>query len=161
MPATTKTEAPLELRLSRDLDAPRQLVYDVWTRPEHLKHWQGAPKGMTVSNVLSDLRPGGRFKLCMTGGDGVEHWLQGEYREVAPPERLVFTHCWLDQSGQPGPETLVTVTFEPVGSGTRLTLVQSGFSSAGSREGHRGGWTSTLDRLEEYLVTGLTERWES
>ena len=87
--STTRLGAEPELRLTRMFDAPRQLVWDAWTRPEHLERWQGAPEGMTVTLLEKDLRPGGRFKLCMRAPDGAEYWLQGEYLEVVPPERLI------------------------------------------------------------------------
>ena len=161
MPATHSTTPDTELVIRRVYDAPRQLVYDAWTKPEHLEHWQGAPKGMTVSVERSEIRTGGQFKLVMRAADGAEHWLQGQYREVSPPERLVFTHVWLDGKGLPGPETVVTLTFVPDGEQTVLTLTQTGFTSTAARDDHRGGWTSTFDRLEEYLTSGIAAQWES
>ncbi len=79
--------------------------------------------------------------------------LQGVYREVQPPQRLVFTHCWLDDDGNLGKETLVTISFKACGDKTELTLRQTGFKSCESRDGHAVGWNSTLDRFEEYLAT--------
>jgi len=151
--ATKAVNTDLALVLTRVLPAPRQLVYDAWTKKEHLEKWQGAPQGFTVTQAHSDIRPGGTFKLCMRSPDGVDHWLQGEYREVVPPERLVFTHSWLNAEGKPGKETLVTLTFTEVAGGTELTLKQTGFPSAQSRDGHREGWASTFERMAEYLST--------
>lgn len=71
-----------ELVITRTFEAPRQLVYDAWTRAEHLERWQGAPKGMTVSIAESDIRTGGRFRLNMKGADGTDHWLSGVYHDV-------------------------------------------------------------------------------
>jgi uncharacterized protein YndB with AHSA1/START domain len=88
----------------------------------------------------------------MRSPEGVDHWLQGVYREVVKPERLVFTHCWLDADGKPGQETLVTITFTERGEKTELTLRQTGFRSVESRDGHKLGWTSQLDGLAEYLA---------
>jgi hypothetical protein len=65
---------------------------------------------------------------------------------------LVFTHVWLDAEGKPGKETLVTITFTERGEKTELTLHQTGFKSVESRDGHKEGWTSTLDRLVDYLA---------
>ena len=149
---TTRLGAEPELHLTRMFDAPRQLVWDAWTRPEHLECWQGAPEGMTVTLLEKDLRPGGRFRLCMRAPDGAEHWLQGEYLEVVPPELLVFTHTWLNAAGQPGKETVVRMTFDAWGRKTEVTLHQSGFASEGARDGHEVGWDSTLDRLGDYLA---------
>lgn len=151
-PSTTRLVTEPELRLTRMFDAPRQLVWDAWTRPEHLERWQGAPEGMTVTLVEKDLRPGGRFKLCMRAPDGAEYWLQGEYLEVVPPELLVFTHTWMDAAGQPGKATVVRMTFDAWGRKTEVTLHQTGFASEGARDGHEQGWGSTLDRLGDYLA---------
>src|SRR5271170_2119819 len=138
-----------ELLITRVFDAPRQLVFDAWTKPEHLARWQGAPEGFTVTTHEVELRPGGAYRLCMRSPEGVDHWLQGVYREIVAPERLVFTHVWLDAQGKPGKETLVTITFVERGGKTELTLHQTGFKSVESRDGHKEGWTSTLDRLAD------------
>jgi uncharacterized protein YndB with AHSA1/START domain len=142
----------LDLVITRVFDAPRELVFDAWTKAEHLQHWQGAPRGFTVTTEKSDIRPGGGFRICMRSPEGLDHWLQGLYREVARPERLVFTHAWLDATGKANQETLVTVTFVERGGKTEMTLRQSGFKSAESRDGHRLGWTSAFDALGDYLA---------
>jgi uncharacterized protein YndB with AHSA1/START domain len=144
--------AELELVITRVFNAPRELVFDAWTKAEHLQQWQGAPRGFTVTTEKSDIRPGGMFCICMRSPEGVNHWLQGSYREIARPERLVFTHAWLDASGKPSQETLVTITFVERGKRTELTLRQTGFKSVESRDGHRMGWTSALEVLAEYLA---------
>ena len=150
-PVTTAAEP--ELVITRLFDAPRSLVFDAWTKPEHLEHWQGAPRGFTVTAHDVDLRPGGAFRICMRSPEGVDHWLQGVYREIVKPERLVFTHVWLDAQGRPGKETVVTITLTERGGKTELTLLQTGFGSVESRDGHKEGWNSTFDRLAEYLAT--------
>lgn len=141
-----------ELIIIRIFDAPRSLVFKAWTEPEHLERWQGAPQGFTVTAHRVDRRPGGAYRVCMRSQDGVDYWLQGVYREIEKPERLVFTHVWLDAEGKPGKETLVTMTFTERGKKTEFTLHQTGFESVESRDGHKEGWTSTLDRLAEYLA---------
>ena len=137
--------------MTRTFDAPRALVFEAWTERQHLERWQGAPQGFTVTTEQVDIRPGGAFRICMRSPEGVDHWLQGVYREVVAPERLVFTHTWLDAERKPTTETLVTITFAERGGKTELTLRQSGFKSEESRAGHEGGWASTFDRLAEYL----------
>jgi uncharacterized protein YndB with AHSA1/START domain len=149
--ATAPAREP-ELVMTHLFDAPRALVYEAWTEKEHLQRWQGAPEGLAVTFNEVDLRPGGAFRVCMRSPDDVEHWLQGVYREVVPRERLVFTHAWLDAAGRPGKETLVTITFADRGAKTELTLRQTGFASAGSRDGHSDGWASTFRRLAGYLA---------
>ena len=149
--ADSKKAEKRELVMTRTFDAPRALVFEAWTERQHLERWQGAPQGFTVTTEQVDIRPGGAFRICMRSPEGVDHWLQGVYREVVAPERLVFTHTWLDAERKPTTETLVTITFAERGGKTDLTLSQSGFKSEESRAGHEGGWASTFDRLAEYL----------
>lgn len=153
--AASVTEAEnLELVLTRIFDAPRRLVFKAWTDPEHLVRWFG-PKGFTSTIVGKiDLRPGAPYRIHMRGPDGGDHWSQGVYREIVEPERVVFAGYWADAEGKPkGPESTVTVTFEDLGGKTRLTLRQTVFESVTARDAHRGGWTSSLERLAEYLAT--------
>jgi uncharacterized protein YndB with AHSA1/START domain len=140
-----------DLTITRLFDAPRTLVFAAWTEQHHLDRWQNAPQGFTVTVEQSDIRTGGSFRLCMRSPEGTEHWLHGKYLEVAPQERLVFTHTWLGADGKPGAETLVTITFTDRNGKTELTLRHSGFTSKESSQGHAHGWTSTLDRLAQYL----------
>jgi uncharacterized protein YndB with AHSA1/START domain len=147
-----------ELVIARVFDAPRELVFECWTEPERLQHWQGAPRGFTVTANQSDIRPGGFFRICMRSPEGVDRWLEGGYREIVKPERLVFTHLWLDANRKPaGKETLVTITFAERDGQTVLTLRQSGFTSVESRDGHRYGWSSALDVLADYVAEALNE----
>jgi uncharacterized protein YndB with AHSA1/START domain len=89
----------------------------------------------------------------MRGPAGDDHWPQGVYREVVEPERLVMTGEWADADGRPtSPETLLTVTFEEHDGKTKLTLRQAIFESVTARDAHRGGWTSSLERLAAYLA---------
>ena len=140
------------LVITRIFDAPPRLVFKVWTEPEHLVHWWG-PKGFTLPTCTMDFRPGGAYRFCMRSPEGVDHWLQGVYREIVEPERLVFTWAWVDAEGKPGHETLLTVTFEEHNGKTKLTLHQAVFESVTARDAHRGGWTSSLECLAEYLAT--------
>jgi uncharacterized protein YndB with AHSA1/START domain len=148
--AARKPERVLEI--TRTFDAPRALVFAAWTQPRHLAQWSG-PRGFTASQDYMDLRPGGAYRACLKAPDGTEHWVRGVYREVVEPERLVFTHAWEREDGEPGPETVVTVTFAERGRGTEMTFHQAIFESVEARDGHRGGWSSSLDRLAEYLGT--------
>ena len=139
------------LVITRIFDAPPRLVFKVWTEPEHLVHWWG-PKGFTLPTCTMDFRPGGAYRFCMRSPEGVDHWVQGVYREIVEPERLVFTYAWEDVGGTPGHETLVTVTFAEDGGKTRLTMRQAVFESMTARDAHQGGWASCLDRLAEYVA---------
>jgi uncharacterized protein YndB with AHSA1/START domain len=155
--SATAIAAEPELVITRVFDAPRSLVFDAWTKPAHLERWQGAPRGFTVTSNNVDMRPGGTYRICMRSPEGVDHWLQGVYREVVPYERLVLTHTWLDAEGKPGKETLLTVTFADHDSKTLLTLHQTGFKSVESRDGHNLGWNSMIDRFVDYLAEQVAQ----
>lgn len=146
--------AERELTISRVLEAPPRLVFMAWTKPEHLVHWWG-PRGFTVPSLSVDLRPDGAFRACLRAPDGVDHWVRGNYRDLEPPARLAFTWAWENEQGEPGHETLVTVTLEPEGTKTKLTLHQALFETVTARDGHEDGWTQCLDRLAEFLGGGV------
>ena len=150
--AATKSaeSAQPELTITRVLDAPRDLVFQVWTRPEHLVRWWG-PSGFTLPQCKMDLRPGGAFHYIMRSGEGTDHRLRGVFREINPPERLVLTWAWEDENGNLGHETLVTVTMTEQGAKTKLTLHQAVFESVTSRDAHNQGWTGSLERLAAYV----------
>jgi uncharacterized protein YndB with AHSA1/START domain len=100
-----------------------------------------------------DIRPGGAYRLCMRSPQGTDHWKRGVYREITPPERIVFTFAWEDADGKPGHELLTTVTFAEHGTKTKLTLHQAMFETVERCADHRGGWTSCLERFAEYIAT--------
>ena len=99
-----------------------------------------------------DVRPGGAWRGNLRATEtGEELRLGGVFREIVAPERVVFTFAW-EEEGERGLETLVTLTFADEGGKTRMTFRQTPFQSAEERDGHRGGWTSSFDRLEEYVA---------
>lgn len=134
------------LVIERVIDAPRELVFKVWSQPEHLVRWWG-PEGFSLPACDLEFRPGGAYRFTMRAPDGVEHVLAGRFREIVPPARLVFTWRWAGGPCESADETLVTVGFEAVGDRTRLTIHQALFATAELRDDHEGGWTSMLDRL--------------
>lgn len=139
------------LVLTRLLDAPRSLVFSVWTRPEHLARWWG-PKDFTLPFCEADFRVGGAYRFCMRSPAGTDHWVSGVYREIVEPERIVFTWEREDAEGQGGSGSVVTVTFADRDGRTELTLRQAVFKSAKARDEHQGGWTECLERLAEYVA---------
>ena len=148
--AVAIAEAERELVITRVFDAPRELVFEVWTDPRHAKAWWG-PKNYPVTHLEMDVRPGGAWRHCLTSTEnGRELWQGGVFREVVAPERLVFTFAW-EEEGERGLETLVTVTFAAEGRKTRMTFRQTPFRSIEERDGHRGGWSSSFDRLDAHL----------
>lgn len=139
------------LSMTREFSAPRRLVYEAWTQPDHLRHWWG-PRGFTTLSCEMDLRPGGRWRVRSRSPEGTEVAEVGVFREIAPPQRLVFTHAWEDVQGDPGHETLVTVTFTEQAGKTRIDFRQAEFDSIESRDAHEGGWSSAFELLVEYLA---------
>jgi uncharacterized protein YndB with AHSA1/START domain len=149
-PATLVAEQ--ELVITRRFDAPRHRVFEAWTDPRHAKSWWG-PRDYPLTYLEMDVRPGGAWRGRLTSTkDGEELWQHGVIREIHAPDRLVFTFAWDQEEGAPGRETVVTVTLEEDGDGTLMTFRQSPFDSVENREGHRGGWSSSFDRLDEVLA---------
>ena|SRR5687767_11714811 len=142
------------LVLSRVFDAPRELVFAAWTKPEHLVRWWG-PKDFTLPFCETDFRPGGAYKFSMRAPDGVDHWVWGVYREIVEPERLVFTWNREDADGKPFNDSVVTVTFEDQREKTKLTLHQAIFWTTEDRDAHQGGWTQCLERLGVFVETEI------
>jgi uncharacterized protein YndB with AHSA1/START domain len=143
-----------ELTIIRTLNAPRSLVFKVWTHPEHFSRWLG-PQDFTTIACQMNVCPGGMYRACIRSPQGNDHWMQGVYREVVEPERLVFTFAWEDENGQPKHETLVTVTFTARNHQTVMTFHQAIFESTDSRNSHQSGWDECFDRLQTYLQTQL------
>ncbi len=149
--STTTVGKPLALTLTRTLNAPRALVFACWTQARHLARWGGAPEGMSAEVEIKEIRTGGRYRVHLHHENGDRFTVQGRYLEVIKPERLVFTHAWVGADGKPGPEMLVTITFSDADGRTRMSLRQEGFTTAGSRDGHKQGWSSQLDRFVTYV----------
>lgn len=145
------TAAPTHaLTIVRELDAPRELVFRMWAEPEHLRRWFG-PKDFTIVDAGMEFRRGGPWHAHIRAAAGGDHRMGGVYKEIRRPERIVFTHAWTDADGEPGLETLVTVTFEDVGGRTRLTFHQAAFETTSARDSHEEGWCECLDRLAAHL----------
>ncbi len=117
---------------------------------EKLAEWWG-PAGFTSRSVELDAREGGRYRITMQPPEGDVFHLCGEFREIRPPRRLVYTFVW-EEPDPDDQETVVTLTFEPSGEGTRLVLDQSPFKTDDRYELHRMGWTETLERLERAVA---------
>jgi uncharacterized protein YndB with AHSA1/START domain len=139
------------LTIERIFDAPRELVFAAWADPKRALGWMG-PRHCPAFHVEGDVKAGCAWRMGLRPADGGrELWQGGIYREVSPPERLVFTMAWDQEDGSRGPETLITLTFEDIGGKTRMTFHQGVFNTVSNRDGHRKGWNSGFDRLEEYL----------
>lgn len=137
-----------DLTIVRLFDAPRELVFEMWTNAEHMLRWMG-PRDHPAIRFEQDLRVGGKWRGCLASlaEPGVELWQGGEMLEIEPPEKLVFTFAW-----DGGPETVVTVILNQEGDRTRMVFHQTPFETSGNRDGHRGGWSSAFDRLDDALA---------
>ncbi len=131
------------LRLARTFNASRERVFQAWTQPEALKRWFG-PGDYITPHVEMDFRVGGKFRILL----GVP-FLHGEFLEIEPPERLVFTH-WFEGGEEDQGETQVTVEFFDRGDATELVLTHEGIplDRRPSRDDMAWGWSSSLDSLQ-------------
>jgi uncharacterized protein YndB with AHSA1/START domain len=141
-----------QILITREFDAPRELVYEAWTTPELVRRWWSAKRGETTV-VEMDLRVGGAWRYAMVTDRGLEVAFHGEYREVVPNERIVSTEVY---EGIPDGEenaTLNTATFDESGGRTTLTLLVEAPSKAARdaiiESGMEDGLQDALDLLEE------------
>jgi uncharacterized protein YndB with AHSA1/START domain len=160
---TTTPAAADEIWITRDFSAPRELVFQAWTDPEHLLAWY-APQGCTIAFREFDFRVGGQYLSCICTPDGHECWCRGEYRQIIPHERIQFTMAVADAQGnlvEPTAvgmdpawprETILTVTLADVDGRTRLTLHQTVNKSLAERTGAYPSWLNMLDRLTAQLA---------
>jgi len=140
------------LEITRVFDAPRDLVFSLWSNPEHVKRWW-YPRGFTAPAFEMDFREGGRYRYCIRKGT-TDSWAEGIYREIRAPERLVFTFRWDSGDAAHDADTLVTVTFKAQGDKTLLTFRQEAFASLERRDAHAIGWGQVLDSLAELITRG-------
>jgi uncharacterized protein YndB with AHSA1/START domain len=144
-----------ELTITRVFDAPRALVFKVWTDPKHLAQWWG-PQGFTNPVCKFDARVGGELRIHMRGPDGAVYPMKGVIREFAPPERLVFTSIAIDAAGNHLLEGVTTVLFDEQNGKTKLTVhaeaVAVGELAKAYLQGMEMGWTQSIDKLEAYLA---------
>jgi uncharacterized protein YndB with AHSA1/START domain len=148
-----------EIVISRVLNAPRELVWEVWTDPKHVVHWWG-PNGFTTTIETMDVRPGGVWKHVMHGPDGTDYPNKSVFREVVKPQRIVYSHGG-GREGGPGASFEATWTFDALeGNKTRATGRML-FPSAAARDhvvrefNAIEGGKQTLGRLAGYLEKGL------
>ena len=154
-------------QISRVYDASRDKVWKAWTEADRLKHWWG-PRGFKVHTCKVDLRPGGTFLYGMKAPNGFDMWGKFVYREIVPPEKLVFVVSFSDPNGgvtlHPGMQNwprylLSTVEFSEASGKTTVTVTWTPHEASEierktfeqGRPSMHQGWTGTLDQLETYL----------
>ena len=156
---TTKAEAKnqigQEFIITREFDAPRELVWKACTEAKQVAQWWG-PHGFTAPICEWDARPGNKIYVVMRGPDGTDYPMGGKFHEVLPPERLVTTTVALDEKGEPIFEFRHTLTLEERNGKTKLTMHSRLISATAGAEKYVGGFevgmTQTLERLGELLA---------
>jgi uncharacterized protein YndB with AHSA1/START domain len=156
-PSTLTVNLPsaTEIELVRVFDAPRALVFRAFTDPKLIPRWWG-PRAFTTRVDQMDVRPGGHWRYVQLGSDGADTpAFHGEYREIVPPERIVYTFEW---EGMPGHVLTDTATFEELAGGKTRLNVRSRFASTEDRDGMIAsgmevGARESYDRMAEVLLT--------
>lgn len=150
--------------IERFIDAPREKVFEAWTNPELAKKWWG-PEHFFAPYITLDAREGGKYLFCMEEeGTGQKTWSAGEFKKIDAPNKLVMTDYFSDEHGNKvdpkeygmdenfPSESMVTITFEEVDSGTKLSLIYNPPSEKQKKAMKDSkmveGWNSSLDKLE-------------
>jgi len=150
-----------ELVITRTFNAPRELVWQAWSQPEHFKKWWG-PKEYTCPDAEIDFRVGGKFLASMMDAEGKKIWSVGIYTEITPKDKIVFTDCFADEKGNVVSseeygmtgiplEMKVTVLLEEENSKTKMTITHVGLPAGEHTEGANIGWNTSIDKMEVSL----------
>ncbi|MGH7561039.1 MAG: SRPBCC family protein [Gemmatimonadales bacterium] len=151
---TYDTPTDRDVVITRVVDAPRGLVFDAWTDARYVQQWMLGPEGWTMPVCEIDLRPGGTWRFVWRKTGGSEMAMTGSYREVSPPNRVVWTERW----GPEWPETVNTLSLTEAGGRTTITLTVTYPSrearDAALKTGMKDGMEVSYARLEK-LLSGL------
>jgi uncharacterized protein YndB with AHSA1/START domain len=152
---TAKVTLPADdqILITREFDAPSELVFKAWTTPELVKRWWSGERGAVTSAEI-DLRVGGMWRYVMEASAGFEVAFHGEYREIVPNERIVTTEVF---EGMPDAQAVDTITFAEVDGRTTLTMLVQ-HTSKEDRDGHinsgmEGGMQESMDALEQVAIS--------
>jgi uncharacterized protein YndB with AHSA1/START domain len=154
--ATLTLPSDTQILVTREFNAPRHLVYRAWTEPELVRRWWHANRG-TMSAAEMDVRPGGHWRWAMIASGGSEVAFHGDYREVVPAAKLVYTEAYEGIPDPDGSASLITLTFAESGGRTTVSmLIEQGTKEARDmiiQSGMEAGLQDALDLLEEVAVT--------
>lgn len=152
------TPSDREIVSTRVFDAPRALVFEVWTDPTHVSQWMLGPDGWTMPVCEMDPRTGGAWRMVWRNADGAEMAMRGTYRDVTPPKRIVTTESW----GDGWPETVNTTTFAERDGRTTVTQTvvypSQDARDAAMKTGMMQGMNQSFDRAERYLQSLTSTR---
>ena len=145
-----------EVKITRLLNAPRELVFNVWTEPEHLAQWWG-PRGFSAPVCEVDVRPGGNIRIHMDHPAFPNHWMTGTFQEVVALSKLVFTFkAFVNDDGIAMLEGVNTISLAEENGKTKMTVHAAITKAAPGMEmalaGMEQGWRESLDKLEEYIA---------
>ncbi|HAK06175.1 MAG TPA: SRPBCC domain-containing protein [Spartobacteria bacterium] len=140
----------LSLEIKRLIKAPRDRVYAAWTDPAQLRQWFG-PENVQTHDLIADARAGGKFRWDLSNPEGEKMTCHGEYRELQPGKKIVFTWQWEDDETWENHTSIVTVELSDCDGGTELRLKHEQLPNEESRNGHTRGWNSALDKLEKFF----------
>jgi uncharacterized protein YndB with AHSA1/START domain len=135
------------LQIRRVFNAPRERLFQAWIDPGKMTEWFCHAKANLTGRLIEmDARPGGRYGFDISDADGKVFRLRGEYREIKPPEKLVFT--WLWETEPHYGETIVTLDFVDLGEKSELIMTHEKFANSDARDKHNDGWAFCLDSLQ-------------
>ena len=138
------------LRMTRQIHASPERVFEAWTEAQELERWS-CPEGCRAVAIEVDLRIGGAYLIDMAGPEGERYTAFGEYREIDPPHRIVYTWDWKQEELRMG-ETMVTVEFVARDGGTEVALTHAKLPDLEARQSHEEGWADCLDHLERLFA---------
>src|SRR5436189_5641406 len=141
----------LSLQIKRHIKAPREHVYAAWTDPVSMKQWFG-PENVQTRNLIVDARGGGEFRWDLVNPEGEHMTIRGEYRELQPGKKIVFTWQWQDDEDWKDCVSVVTVELSDRDAGTEVHLTHTRLPSVESRDDHKQGWNSVLEKLETFVT---------
>jgi uncharacterized protein YndB with AHSA1/START domain len=152
--------------VERIFNAPIELIWRMWTQPEHLKNWYG-PQGFSIPVAQMDVRVGGKRLICMEAPDGsMKFWTAGEYTEIVPTTRLVYTEGMADEKGNILPfaegmndddptMTEITVLLEDINGRTKMVMTHAGVPAG--EDGAAAGWEQAFSKMADYAETVLNK----
>ena len=141
----------LRLEMRRVLPAVPRRVFAAFTDPNELAKWWG-PQGFTMPSVQFDPRVGEAYRIEMRPPQGDAFLLTGEFRDVDPPTRLVYTFVY-ENPDPDDVETVVELSFRSLGAGTEVAFTQGAFKTEARRQLHENGWRDSFDKLERLMST--------
>ena len=141
----TKPTESMQVQIRRRMPAPREVVYEAWTKPDEFRHWMW-PGDVVSAEATLDVRVGGGFRIVMKSST-MEHIHTGTYQVVEPPAKLAFT--WTASNHPP---TLVTVEFLDLGQESEIVITHDRFTVGDIAKRYEGGWGTIADELAAYLA---------